>query len=66
MVVWKWRWCWLCGSYDEELNEWVKKVRRMSGRVVVVVLVFVVDVLGLICGYALKSGCSFEIEKCFL
>ena len=40
-------------------------LRRVSDRVMAVVLIFKEDVLRLICGYALQSGRSLE-EKVFL
>ena len=48
----------------EELCENVLEVRRVSDRVMTVV-VFEEDVLRLICGYALQRGLSFD-EKQFL
>ena len=47
----------------EELCAKVGEVRRVSGRVMTVVVVFEEDVLRLICGYALKSGRSFEEKQ---
>ena len=41
------------------------EVRRVSVRVMAVVLVFYEDVLWLICGYALQSGRIFEEKQCF-
>ena len=44
----------------EELCEKVVEVRRVSGRVMTVVVVFEEDVLRFICGYAPQSGQSLE------
>ena len=49
----------------EELCEKVVGVRRVSGRVMTVAVVFEEDVLRLICGYAPQSGRSFEEKQCF-
>ena len=49
----------------EELCEKVLKVRRVSDRVMAVVLVFKEDVLRIICGYALQSGKSFGEKLTF-
>ena len=43
-----------------ELCEKVVEVQHVSDRIMVVVLVFDLDVLRLICGYALHSGRSLE------
>ena len=48
----------------EQLCEKVVEVRRVSDGVVIVVVVFVEDVLRLICGYAPQSGRSLE-EKLY-
>ena len=48
----------------EELCEMVVEVRRVSDRVMSVV-VFEEDVLRLICGYAPQSGRSFEEKQSF-
>ena len=48
----------------EELFEKVVEVRRVSDRVMTVV-VFEMDVLRLICGYALQSGRSLEVKMFF-
>ena len=44
----------------EELCEKVGKIRRMSDRVLAVVLAFEEDVLGLTCGYALHVNCQLN------
>ena len=58
-MVWKRRWSWLCGGYDEEVVE----VRRVSDRVMTVV--FKEDVLRLICGYSPQSGRRMEEKQFF-
>ena len=65
MVVWKGDFVGGVGvMVKEELCEKVVEVRRVSGRVMTVV-VFEEDVLRLICGCALQGGRSFEEKLSF-
>ena len=67
---------WLSGKGDgvggvgvkvkEELCEKVVEVRRVSYRVVTLVVVFEEYVLRLICGYAPQSGRNFEEDNLFM
>ena len=50
----------------EELCEKVVEVRRVSHRVMAVVLVFQKDVLRLTCGNALQSGRNLEENSLFM
>ena len=50
----------------KELCEQVVEVRRLSDRVMTVVVVFEQDVLRLICGYAPQSGRSLEENSLFM
>ena len=58
-MVWKSRWSWWCGSHGEG-GAVSKCGRRKNG-----VVVSKKDVLILICGYAPKSGRSFEEKQSF-
>ena len=50
----------------EVLCENVVEVRRVSDRVMTIVIVFYEDLLRLICGYAPQSGRSLEEKQSFL
>ena len=50
----------------EELCRKVVEVRRVSDRVMSVIVVFEGEVLRLICGYAMQSGISLDEKQSFM